>query len=246
MAARLITIPFSHYCEKARWALARAGLEFVEEGHLPLFTYLPLARAGAGRTVPAFITAGGRVIADSTDILRHADAHGQAPALAPPELPEAATLEDEFDRRLGPATRRLGYFHLLPSVEGFRELIATADVPAWQRRAGRTARPLVVALLRRGLRIDAEGAARSRGVIDGVFADVAARLADGRRYLCGDRFTTADLTFAALAAPVLAPSAYARYLPSARHLPPGFVALVDELRATPAGAFALRIYADHR
>ncbi len=134
----------------------------------------------------------------------------------------------------------------MPSVEGFRELIATADVPAWQRRAGRVARPLVVELLRRGLRIDAAGAARSRRAIDDLFADVAARLADGRRYLCGERFTAADLTFAALAAPVLAPPAYARYLPSERHLPPAFVALVDELRATPAGAFALRIYDDHR
>lgn len=244
MVARLITIPFSHYCEKARWALERAAVPFVEDGHLPLYAYAALARARAGRTVPALVV-DGTVLADSTDILRYADRVGAAPALAPPELPDAAALEDEYDRRLGPATRRLAYFYLLPSAEAFHELLATADVPSWQRRTGRVARPLVTRLLRRGLRIDAAGAARSRVAIDQLFADVATRLADGRPYLCGDRFTAADLTFASLAAPVLVPAAYGRYMPDA-HQPASFRALVDELRRTPAGGFALRVYDQHR
>ena len=33
----LITIPISHYCEKARWALDRARQPYVEVRHLPLF-----------------------------------------------------------------------------------------------------------------------------------------------------------------------------------------------------------------
>jgi glutathione S-transferase len=246
MSARLVTIPFSHYCEKARWALERAGVAFVEDGHLPIYAYLALRRAGGGRTVPALVTADGAVVTDSTDILRWCDAHGQAPALAPPELPDAATLEDDFDRHLGPAARRLGYFHLLPSKDAFADLLDRGAVPGWQKRSGRLARPLVVRLLKRGLKIDAAGAARSRTTLDAAFATVAALLADGRRYLCGDRFTAADLTFAALAAPVLVPDAYAPYLPSPVHQPASFRALVDELRATPAGAFGLRMYADHR
>ncbi|MBK9034415.1 MAG: glutathione S-transferase [Myxococcales bacterium] len=246
MPARLVTIPFSHYCEKARWALERAGIDFVEDGHLPIYSYLALRRAGAGRTVPTLVTDGGEVVADSTDILRWCDAHGRAEPLAPAELPEAAELEDDFDRHLGPAARRLGYFHLLPSRGGFYELLERGGVPRWQQRTGRLARPLVVRLLKRGLKIDAAGAARSQVVVDDTFARIAARLADGRRYLCGDRFTTADLTFAALAAPVLLPGSYAAYMPSARHQPPAFVELIAHYRATPAGAFALRIYADHR
>ena len=43
------------------------------------------------------------------------------------------------------------------------------------------------------------------------------------------------------------PDAYATaYMPSPANQPPSFRALVDELRATPAGAFGLRIYAEHR
>ena len=30
---RLVTIPISHYCEKARWALERAGIAYREERH---------------------------------------------------------------------------------------------------------------------------------------------------------------------------------------------------------------------
>ncbi len=33
MRPRLVTIRYSHYCEKARWALERARVDFVEERH---------------------------------------------------------------------------------------------------------------------------------------------------------------------------------------------------------------------
>ena len=245
MPARLITIPFSHYCEMARWALERAGIEHVEDGHLPIFVYAALRRAGAKRTVPVLVTDDRQLIADSTDILRWCDAHGRADALFPATLPEVAELEDDFDRHLGPAARRLAYFHLLPSRAAFAELLR-ADVPRWERRVGGLARPLAVRLIKRGLRVDAAGAARSRTVLDETFAKVATRLGDGRAYLCGDRFTAADLTFAALAAPVLVPDAFGAHLPAPATLPASFHALRDELRATPAGGFALSIYQRER
>src|SRR5215210_3065100 len=31
---RLVTLPISHYCEKARWALERAGIAYREERHV--------------------------------------------------------------------------------------------------------------------------------------------------------------------------------------------------------------------
>ena len=45
---RLITIPPSHYCEKARWALDYAGISYREEGHPPLLHRLPVKLAGGG------------------------------------------------------------------------------------------------------------------------------------------------------------------------------------------------------
>ena len=49
--AVLITIPLSHYCEKARWALDRAALPYREEPHIPLIHRLATKRNDGG-TVP--------------------------------------------------------------------------------------------------------------------------------------------------------------------------------------------------
>jgi glutathione S-transferase len=79
-----------------------------------------------------------------------------------------------------------------------------------------------------------------------VFDTVAERLRDDRPYLCGDRFTAADLTFSALAASVLMPSEYGVPLPQPGELPVTMAAVVREFRAHPAGAHALAMYRDER
>src|SRR5262245_37734876 len=110
VTARLITIPFSHYCEKARWALDRGGITYREEGHLPMLHWLSSRRAGGGRTVPVLVT-GDRVIRDSTDILRWAEDAGAGGLVPddPAERAEVDRLEDWFDDVLGPHSRRWAY-----------------------------------------------------------------------------------------------------------------------------------------
>ena len=71
-SAILITIPLSHYCEKARWALDRVALSYREEPHAPLLHRLATQRNEAG-TVPVLVHGSSRFI-DSTAILVHADA----------------------------------------------------------------------------------------------------------------------------------------------------------------------------
>ena len=52
----LITIPLSHYCEKARWGLDRVGLQYREQPHAPLLSRL------AGGTVPVLVHGNERFI----------------------------------------------------------------------------------------------------------------------------------------------------------------------------------------
>lgn len=242
---RLITIGFSHYCEKARWALDRAGLEYVEDDHPPLFHWAANLRARARRTVPVLVTPRG-VLGESTDILRFADeALPPERRLFPPELrAEVEPLVAEFDRSLGPAVRRAMYHLLMQHPERARRLLASTGRP-WERRMVGPLFPLLRTAIVRGLRITPAKAARSRERVDATFAEVAARLEGGERYLVGDRFTAADLTFAALASPALVPredgpmGALASY-------PPEIRAYVEGLRATPAGQYALRLYAEER
>lgn len=246
MSARLVTIPFSHYCEKARWALERCGVDYTEDGHLPIFHYRATRRAGGGRTVPVLV-AGERVLSDSTDIAAWADA--RRPGTLLPEdaaaRADALAVEDDLNRQLGPATRRWAYAALLPIRQA--SALFTRDVPRWQALALRATRPIAFGLLRKKLAIDAAGVERSREKIEEVFARIGERLADGRRYLTGDRFTVADLTFAALATPILLPPEHPRMQgASLSLLPPAARAEVEAWRASPPGRFALRLYRDER
>ena len=71
----LITIPFSHYCEKARWALERGRVGFREEPHAPFFSRLATRRhGGKASTVPVFVKDDKTLLTDSTDILHFVDA----------------------------------------------------------------------------------------------------------------------------------------------------------------------------
>ncbi len=110
-APTLITIPFSHFCEKARWALDRVGVPYTEARHLPMFHWTATFAAGAGRTVPALVSDEG-VLGDSTDIVRYADRHAPAARRLLPEDAGARAacdaLEDELDEAFGPAVRRIG------------------------------------------------------------------------------------------------------------------------------------------
>jgi glutathione S-transferase len=245
MTARLITIPFSHYCEKARWALDVCDVAYEEDGHLPLFHYTATLRAGAKRTVPALID-GKTIIPDSSPIIVWADAQrpGTLVPATDPDRADALALEDDFDRHLGPATRRWMYFQLLDRRDLDDYILA--NVPRWESTALRATRPLAIASLKRLLKIDAAGAARSLDKVDETFANVGALLGDGRQYLVGDRFTVADLTFAALAAPVLLPSQYGSKLPPLDAFTGDARTRIETWRRSPPGQFALRLYAEHR
>lgn len=248
-SARLITIPFSHYCEKARWALDACGVAYDEEGHLPMFHYTATLRAGAKRTVPALIVKDGggkQVIPDSTPIIAYADSKRPGTLLPADaaQRDEALALEDAFDRQLGPATRRWTYNELIHRKD--LDHVLLHGIPRWERVALRAARPVAVAYLKRGLKIDAAGVERSRQKIDEAFANVGAYLGDGRRYLVGNRFTVADLTFAALAAPILLPPQYGVPLPPLDALSAAAQERIAVWRSSPPGQFALRLYAEHR
>ncbi len=244
----LVTIPISHYCEKARWALDRAGIVFVEQPHTQAIHRLATRRAGGGLTAPVLVCDEG-VLADSTDILSWVDAQSAPDRALYPRSPERAAevrrLEHDFNTRLGPASRCWLYQRLRTR----RDLAidyGSAGIPTWERMTLRAGYPALIAIVARVLDVTPATAARSEGEVRAVFDAVGERLDDGRAYLCGDEFTAADLTFSALAAPMLMPAGYGVPLPQPDELPTYAAEVVRELRAHPAGRHALAMFDTER
>lgn len=243
----LVTITFSHYCEKARWALDHAGIAYRESGHLPIFHALAVRRRGGWRSVPALVTDEG-TINDSTNILGWIDK--RAPQLHlygrnDAERNEIEKLEDLCDEHLGPHTRRWAYFYLLPMRDLMLRMTRDA-APKLEHAALTVLFPVARKMMRRAMKITPDGAERSRRKIDDVFATVGKKLADGRQFLVGDGLSAADITFASLAAVVVLPEQYAATLPKLEDLPADAQVHIRAWREHPAGQFALRVFRDHR
>ena len=245
---RLVTIPISHYCEKARWALERAGIPYREERHVQGIHRVAARRAGGGSTVPVLVTPEG-ALGESEEILTWVDAR------TPPEqrlFPDDRSQREEvlrlcrrFDEGLGPAGRRLMYVHVLPH----RKLTLSfnnAGVPAWEDRALRVGWHVAVPWLSRQLDIRPGVEREDEAVMWRELDYVAERLADGREHLCGERFGAADLTFAALSAAVVVPPVYGVPLPQPEVLPSKSAAMIQRIREHPAGRYALSMFETRR
>jgi glutathione S-transferase len=242
---RLLTIPISHFCEKARWALERAGLPYREERHVQGVNRIVSWRAGGHGTLPVLFCEAGRLV-ESEAILRYADVHvSPGQRLFPDGLPEVTALCRELDAGLGPDGRRLMYAHMLPRKDFMLEF-NDVGVPRWEDRMMRWLWPVVSRWGARELEVHDETLEQDRPRVVAAFDGIAERIADGRPYLFGERFTAADLTFAALAAAVVAPPEYGTPLPQPDELPEPVARDVLAFRAHPAGAFALRMFATER
>lgn len=251
---RLITLSFSHYNEKARWALERFAVPFQEEPYLPFFCSMAVAVSTRGRggaadrtssrySTPVLFKEDGQVLTDSTEIVRFA-AGGDSESFLSSDV---ESLVDRYGDQLGPYTRVLAYWHVLRHP-GMIEQLADANVSRRQARVFRALLPLVRSNLQSFLNLSETSRDGAMARLHEELDATAIRLAQNR-YLCGDQFAAADLTFAALLAPVLCitpEEGYGAVLPSIDALDMEARELVEETRAHPAGQFALRMYAVHR
>jgi glutathione S-transferase len=245
---RLVTIPISHYCEKARWALERAGIAYREERHVQGIHRFAARRAGGGNTVPVLVTPEG-ALGESEQILLWVDERTPPEQrLFPSEPGQRAEVERlcrRFDERLGPKGRRLMYVNMLAEPELMLRF-NNQGVPRWEDRALRLGWPLAVRFVGRALGIRPGVEVEDEAAVWGELDFVAELLADGREHLCGERFSAADLTFAALSASVVVPPVYGVPLPQPDVLPPDIAAFIERVRDHPAGRYALALFNERR
>src|SRR5438128_12422664 len=110
---------FSHYNEKARWALDWKGIAGVRRWMLTGF-HVPRVLWMTGQKALPVLIVDGETIHDSTRIIERLERLRPEPALYPADdaaRRRALALEDFFDEELGPHVRRALFHELLPETE---------------------------------------------------------------------------------------------------------------------------------
>ena len=131
---RLVTIPISHYCEKARWALERAAPRLPRGAPRPGRPPVRLAtrrrpRHAAGARHAETASSPTRSGSSATPTCTWTRRTGCSPA-----TPRSRRSRARFDATLGPDARRLIYAHMLrhPDADA---AVQQQGVPAWEAQA---------------------------------------------------------------------------------------------------------------
>lgn len=240
----LLHLKVSHYNEKARWALDHKGIPHIRRASAP-GQHAKLARQHTGGSTFPVLLLDGEAIGDSTRIIEALERRQPEPPLYPADPTDrrrALELEDFFDEELGPHTRLLALHLTLPDPELLFGTF-TPDLEGWRRGVAGAGYPLIRRRLVARFGIDDQSVALAERNCRGACRRFRAELGP-HGYLVGDRFTVADLTLAALMAPLVAPEQFPYPQPQREH--PRLADVRDLLEEHGAGEWAREIYARHR
>lgn len=230
---------FSHYNEKARWALDWKGIPHVRRAVAPGPHAGQMMELSGQQAVPV-LEIDGKVVPDSTAIIAALESAFPDRPLYPADSEaraRALDLEEFFDEELGPDVRRLAWHSLLPDRAFCTELFCMGfgtELDAFYEEAF----PTIEELMRTGMQIDDENAAKSRSKVASAL-DRIEQERGGRDHLVGDTFSVADLTAAALLAPLIVPPEFPYPYPP---FPKAFETMRAEFTGHPGCSWALDAY----
>ena len=219
MAIKLYQFAISHYSEKVRWALAHKALAYQPAFLLP-GTHIKTIKALTGQTSVPVLDHDGTIIQGSAAIIDYLDSTFTERALTPTNETERQTArawEQRLDDEAGPAVRCYCYHYLLQRPKVVTPLLA-AQTPFYNKIIIRLGFSRIEETMREWMKINERTAAQARNTLDTLLTDLAAAY-EGRDYLVGNQFSRADLTAAALLAPLFQPADYPVPWPDRKRLP---------------------------
>jgi glutathione S-transferase len=234
----------SHYNEKARWALDYKGIPHVRRALDPGRHQKVARKLSGGSTFPV-LQLDGKGLGDSTEIIAELERLRPAPALYPADpaaRQRALELEEHFDEELGPYTRLLAVHHAFKDKQlGFDVFVP--DLPAVRRAIASAMFPRVRKQIDKQFGIDEQSVAEAFDKLRE--AGAVLRFGAGPAgYLCGDKFTVADLTLASLLAPLVCPNQFPYSQPQRDH--PLFAPVRKALRDAGVDQWTREMYFRHR
>lgn len=200
----------SHYCEKARWALEACGIDF-ELRHLMVGAHRRIAaqRGAPVGTLP-FLWTAERTISGSAAIVDWCEATslGSPAPWRPGEAADTRAIEQRLDEVLGVHVRRFYYSDALFSMPAAVRPVFSQGLPWWQGLGVTLSWSRIVSRMQKGMDLGPAQGLESRAALVSELDWLDSLLADGRPYLCGERWSRADLAAASLLAPLVAPPAH--------------------------------------
>lgn len=195
---KLLEFPHSHYCEKARWALDHKGVLYQRVSVMPGLHLKRIRKIAPDSSVPVLLD-GERVIQGSSQIIDYLDATIPDASLTPadPDLAQRCRdLEAEFDMVFGLNIRRALYFYLLPHPGYVRHCFMSRS-PWYERWLFAAAYPKLREKISDKYDIACDEVATGLVEMDAALERWDAVLRPGQ-FVCGGRFTRADLTLASM------------------------------------------------
>ncbi len=238
--------PISHFNEKARWALDYKGVAHQRKVLSGDYLFRVWWATRRRATLPV-LHLDGRAIVDSTTVIAAIEERWPDPPLYPadPELREQAlSLEDWFDEVVGHPVRTVVVPALMEEggVERISETLLSG-VGEGGKRIFRWIHPLFRRFYYARHQIGADTRSAAPAIVCSGFDRVEAALGAGD-YLVGDAFSVADLTAAALLAPLVRPPGTIWAALGA--FPPSVEEFAVSLEGRKASQWVLEMYARHR
>jgi glutathione S-transferase len=199
----LYQFPVSHYCEKVRWALAYKQLDYKTVNLLPALHTFTTKKLSPSSSLPILVD-NTKVIQNSSDIISYLDEQFLINPLTPSDndLKQQALAWEQFaDTEIGINLRVFFYHHLLPEPKLLIPVLTNNG--AWYY-------PLVLKLIypqfektmRESMHINEHTAQLAQQQLS-VAIDKLYQHLQSHPFLVGDSFSRADLTAAALLAPLI-------------------------------------------
>jgi len=240
----LYQFQFSHFCEKARWALDYKGVPYMRKNLLP-GPHMKTARRWAPKTSVPILVDDDTVIQDSAAIITFLDQrfpHRPLTPQNPDDAKEAVKWEEHLDEEIGVPLRLWFYYHALPDRDrAVRFLLDGA--PWYGKPLFAFIFPQVRAAMLKGMNIHAESARQSEERLLAALEKLDAALKD-RQFLVADSFSRADLAACALLSPYCAPGRSDAEMTAA--FPAALCALRERHKNRRFFAWVLDTYSNHR
>lgn len=241
----LLQFPFSHFNEKARWALAWKGIAHRRTNLLPGPHALTVLRL-TGKTEVPVLRVGTEIVGGSARIIDELERRVPTPALYPSDASErsrALEVQQWFDDEVGPMVRR-ALFAVMLDTPGYVCGMFAGHRSVAVRASYRASFPLVSVVMKRSMGITDAASIERAGLATEEAFDYVARHAGPSGYLVGDTFTVADLAAAALLAPVVDVAHPDMHKPTPR--PAAMQAVLDRWAEHPGAAWVQEQYRRNR